>query len=90
MDTVYYWRLKSSTCTPDIFTCTLLKFKKHKGSYNRKAKKFKTSNRNIKNRDAPILKLATNGIEVFVNTPWASFCANGCFVEHKVEAVTNA
>ena len=29
----------------------------------------------IKNIDAPTLKLATNGLEVFVNAPWASFCA---------------
>ena len=36
---------------------------------------FLKSNRDIKNRDAPTLKLATNRLEVFVNAPWASFCA---------------
>ena len=58
-----------------IVACTLLKVKKHEGSYDKKAKKIKKLNRNIKNRDAPTLKLATNGLEVFVNEPWASFCA---------------
>ena len=73
-DTVDYGRPRRSTCTTSIVACTLLKVKKHEGSYDRKAKKFKKSNSNIKNRDAPTLKLATNGIEVFVNAPWASFC----------------
>ena len=47
----------------------------HEGSYDRKAKNSKKSNRNIKNRDAPNLKLANTGLEVFVNAPWESFCA---------------
>ena len=68
-------RPRRSTCTPSIVACTLLKVKKQKGSYDRKAKKFKKSNRNIKDRDAPTLKLATNELEVFVNSPWASFYA---------------
>ena len=72
---VDYGRPRRSACTPSIVTCTLLKVKNHEGSYNRKAKNLKKSNRNIKNRDAPTLKLATNGLEVFVNAPWASFCA---------------
>ena len=38
-------------------------------------KNSKKSNRNIENRDAPTLKLSTNGLEVSVNTPWAYFCA---------------
>ena len=66
---------RRSTCTQSIVACTLLKVKKHEGSYDGKAKKIKKSNRNIKNRDAPTLKLATNGLEVFVNAPWASFSA---------------
>ena len=49
--------------------------KSMKGATIERRKKFKKSNRNIKNRDAPTLKLATNGLEVFVNSPWASFCA---------------
>ena len=75
VDTVDYGMPSRSTCTPAIFPFTLLKVKKHESSYDRKAKKSKKSNRNIKNRDAPTLKLATNGLEVFVNAPWASFCA---------------
>ena len=46
-----------------------------KGATIERQKNSKKSNRNIKNRDAPTLKLATNGLEVFVNEPWASFCA---------------
>ena len=62
VDTVDSWRLRRSTCTPDIVPCKLLKVEKHEGSYNIKAKNSKKSNRNIKNRDAPTLKLATNGL----------------------------
>ena len=46
-----------------------------KGATIERQKNSKKSNRNIKNRDAPTLKLATNGIEVFVNATWTSFCA---------------
>ena len=67
VETVDYGRPRSSTCTPAIIPCTLLNIKKYEGSYNRKAKKSKNSNRDIKNRDAPTLKLATNGIDVFIN-----------------------
>ena len=63
-ETVDYGRPRGSAATPYIVACTLLKVKNHEGSYNRKAKKFKKSNRNIKKRDAPTLKLATNGLEV--------------------------
>ena len=63
-DTVDSGRPRRTTCTPPIVACTLLKVKKHEGSYDRKAKKIKKSNRNIKNRDTPTLKLATNGLEV--------------------------
>ena len=73
--TVDSGRPRRTICTPYIVFCTLFKVKKHEGSYDRKAKKSKKSNRNIKNRDAPTLKIATNGLEVFVNAPWASFCA---------------
>ena len=75
VDTVNYGRPRRSTCTPNIVACTLLKVKKNEGRYDRKAKKLKKPNRNIKNRDAPTLKLARNGLEVFVNAHWASFCA---------------
>ena len=74
-DTVGSGRPRRSTLTPSIVAYTLLKVKKHEGSYDRKAKKLKKSNRNTKNRDAPTLKHATNGLEFFVNAPWASFCA---------------
>ena len=47
----------------------------HEGSYDIMAKVIIKSNRNIKNRDAPTLKLANNGLEVLVNTPWAYFYA---------------
>ena len=66
---------RRSICTPAIVSYTLLKAKNHEGSYDMKAKKSKHSNRNIKNRDAPTLKLATNGLEVLVNAPWDSLCA---------------
>ena len=46
-----------------------------KGATIERQKNPKKSNRNIKNRDAPTLKLATNGLEVFKNAPWAYFCA---------------
>ena len=46
-----------------------------KGATIIRQKKPKKSNRNIKNRDAPDLKLATNGLEVFVNEPCAYFYA---------------
>ena len=75
VDTVDYGRPGRSACTPAIVPFTLLKLKNIEESYERKAKKIKNSNRNIKNRDAPTLKVATNGLEVFVNVPWASFCA---------------
>ena len=68
-------RPRRSTFTPSIVACTILKFKNHEGSYDRKAKNPKQSKRNIKNRDAPTLKLETNGLEVFVNAPWGSFFA---------------
>ena len=60
-------RLKRSTCTPDIVPCGIQKVKKHKGGYGKKAKKSKTSSRNIKNSDAPTLKLVTSGLEFFAN-----------------------
>ena len=63
-DTVDYGGPRSTTCTPSIVACTLIKVKKHEGSYDKKAKNSKKSNRNTKNRDAPTLKLATNGLEV--------------------------
>ena len=40
-NTVDSWRPRSTTCTPSIVACTLPKVKKHEGSYDRKAKKFK-------------------------------------------------
>ena len=60
---------------PAIVPCKILKVKNHEGSYTKKEKNPKKSNMNIKNRDAPTFKIATNGLEVFVNAPWASFCA---------------
>ena len=45
-----------------------------KGDTIERQKNSKKSNRNIKNRYAPTLKLETNGIEVFVNASWASLC----------------
>ena len=63
VDTVYSRRQSRSTCTLAIVLCTLLKVKNYEGSYDRKAKKSKKSNRNIKTRDTPTLKLATNGLE---------------------------
>ena len=59
-DTVDSGRPRRTACTPYIFACTLLKVKKHEGSYDRKAKKSKKSNNNIKNRYVPTLKLVTN------------------------------
>ena len=67
VDTVDSGGLKRSTCTPDIVPCGIQKVKKHKGGYGKKAKKSKTSSRNIKNSDAPTLKLVTSGLEFFAN-----------------------
>ena len=74
VDTVDCGIPRSSTFTPAISPCELQKVKKHEGSYNKMTKNSKKSSRNIKNRDARTLKLATNGLEVFVNATWASFC----------------
>ena len=60
-----------STCTLSIVPCELHKVKMHEGSYDKKSKKIKKSSKNIKNNDAPTLKLAINGLEVFVNSPWS-------------------
>ena len=62
-------RPRRSTCTPAIVPCALKKVNNHEGSSDRKAKNSKKLNRNIKNSDAPTLKLATNGLDVFVNAP---------------------
>ena len=75
VDTVDYGKPRRSTFTPDLVPCKLQKIKNHEGSYGKKAKRSKMSSRNIKNSDEPPLKLATNGLEVFVNTPWASLFA---------------
>ena len=74
LNTVNSRRPRRSTYTPDIVPCKLQKVEKHEGSCNKKAKKPKKSNRNIKNRYAPTLKLATNGLEVFVNSPLFLCC----------------
>ena len=58
-----------------LFLARFRRSKITKGATIERQKNSKKSNRNIKNRDAPTLKLATNGLEVFVNAPWASFCA---------------
>ena len=75
VDTVDYGGPRRSTCTPAIVACTLLKVKNIEGRYNRKTKKIKSSNRNIKTRDALTLKIATNGLEVVVNSHRSSLCA---------------
>ena len=41
VDTMDYGRPRRSTCNPAIVPCTLLKVKKHEGSYHQKAKKIK-------------------------------------------------
>ena len=69
LENVDYGSPRRSTCNRAIVACTLMKVKKQEGSYDRKAKKSKNSNSNIKKRDAPTLKLATNGLEVYVNAP---------------------
>ena len=58
-----------------LFLTCFWRSKSMKGATIERQKNSKNSNRNIKNRDAPTLKLATNGLEVFVNPPWASLCA---------------
>ena len=62
MDTVDYGSLRRSTRTLAIVPCTLLKVKITKGATIERQKNSKNSNRNIKNRDALTLELATNGI----------------------------
>ena len=44
------------------------------GQKDRKAKKFKKVKQEYQKQRKPTLKLATNGLAVFVNTPWASSC----------------
>ena len=46
-DTVDSGRPGRSTCTPYIVACTLLKVKKHEGSYNGKANKIKKMKQDI-------------------------------------------
>ena len=55
-----------------------------KGATKERQKNSKESNRNIKNRDAPNLKLENNGLEVFFNAPWAYFCAMGVSLNIKL------
>ena len=49
-----------------------------------KRQKIKKSSRNIKNRDVPTLELVTNGLEVFVKAPWASFYATDVLLNIKL------
>ena len=46
-ENVDYGRTRRSTCTTSIVDCTFMKVKKHEGSYDRKAKKFKKSQTGI-------------------------------------------
>ena len=68
VDNVDYMSPRRSICTPDIVHCDLQKVKKQKGGYEKK-QQIKKSSRNIKNSNAPNLKLAANGVEVFLNAP---------------------
>ena len=57
VDTVDFGRPRRSTYTPAIVNYKLQKVKKYEGNYNKKAKKSKNPNRNIKKSDAPTLKI---------------------------------
>ena len=66
---------RRSTFIPSIVACTILKVENYEGSYDRKAKKFKKVKQEYQKQRCANFKIATNGLEVFVNAPWASFCA---------------
>ena len=90
VDTVDYGRPRRSTCTPAIFPCTLLKVKKHEGSYDRKAKKFKKVKQEYQKQRCANFKTCNQWTISFCECTLDLFLCNECFVEHKVEAVINA
>ena len=88
-DTVDYGRPRRSTCTTSIVACTLLKVKKHEGSYDRKAKKFKKIKQEYQKQRCANFKTCNQWTRRFFKCTLGLFLCNGCFVEHKVEAVIN-
>ena len=62
VETMYYGRPGRSTRTSAIVIFKFKKVKNNEGGYDKKSKESKNPNRNIKNRDAPTLKPATNGL----------------------------
>ena len=88
-DTVDYGSPRRTTFTPSIVACTLLKVKKHEGSYDRKSKIQKVKQEYQKQRCANF-KTCNQWIRSFCKCSLGLFMCNGCLVEHKVEAVINA
>ena len=62
-----------------LFLASFVRSKIMKGDTTKRQKISKKLNRNIKNRNAPTLKLSTNGLEVCVNTSWDSLRAMDVF-----------
>ena len=83
-DAVDFLIPRRSTFIPSIVACTILKVKNYEGSYDRKAKKFKKVKQEYQKQICANFKIATNGLEVFFNTPWDSFCAMDVFSNKKL------
>ena len=90
VDTVDYGMPRSSTCTTFIVPCTLLKVKKHEGSYNRKAKEPKKVKQEYQKQRCAKFKTCNQCSRNVCKCTLGLILCNGCFVEHKVEAVINA
>ena len=89
-DTVDSGRPRGSTYTPSIVACTLLRVKKHEGSYDREARKFKKVKQEYQKQRCANFKTCNQWTRSFCKYSLGLFLCNGCFVKHKVEAVINA
>ena len=89
VDTIDYGRPRRSTCTPAIVTCNLQKIKNHEGRYDKKEKNQKVKQEYQKQRCSNF-KTCNQWTRNFCECTLGLFMLNEYFVEHKVEAVTNA
>ena len=79
VETVDYWKSRRSTWTPYIFACTLLKVKNHKGSYDRKAKKFKKVKQEYKKQRFTNFKTCNQWTRIFCKCTLGLFLCNDFF-----------
>ena len=81
---------RKTTGTPYIVACTLLKVKKHEGSYDRKGKKNQKVKQEYQKQRCANFKTCNKWTRSFYKFSLGLFLCNGLFVKHKVEAVINA